>query len=218
MSFHEQFNTEKTNILFLDTSSSCTGYAIAECDWKKRTATISAVGALWLHPKWHHGKKYHYMQKSLEVFFYIVEKIDYMVHEMYSVNPKAMMGVMVVPELIGSLKAACEEIGINSEAILPQTWRKHCEIKAVKDEAGKRDYKAPTKEKILSMTNIPETIISNITGKERTTPSDVYDAAGIAYGWLKKLEGYDDTFFKTVKFSKELRINPHVGYDLDGDL
>jgi hypothetical protein len=83
---------------------------------------------------------------------------------------------------------------------------------------GKRDYKTPVKNKILDMAYIPETFQSNITGKERQTPSDVFDACGIAYGWLKKLEGGEGKpYFRSIKFA-ELKINPHNGYDLKGDM
>lgn len=211
---------DEVNILFLDASSTCTGYAIAECNFKTRTATIRKTGAIWFNSKWSNQEKYYYVQKALEGYFWIVDKIDFIVHEAYSVNPNRMMGVLVVPEMIGAIKAGAEENGIKVEDILPQSWRAALGIKPIvteKEVKGKvkkeRDFKEPTKQKVLEYCSIPETITSNITFKERATPSDVYDAIGVGLGWLKRLTGDDDTpFFRKITVSDNLEIQAHAGH------
>lgn len=171
--------------LFLDISSSCTGYAIAKVDFMTNNAQITKAGAIWLDPNWEHARKYDYMYNIVQTFFYIVESIDYMVVEQYSVNTKKLMGVSVVSEMQGAIKAAAYSNGLKVESILPQQWRSILKIKAVSKD-GKRDYKTPTKDKINSLVAVPEDITSNITKKKRQTPSDVYDAMAIGLAWLTK--------------------------------
>lgn len=209
---------KKTSILFLDVSSSCTGYAVAECDWETRSANIKETGALWFDPKWSHQNKYHYIGKAIMEYFYVTGRCDYIVHESYAVNPNQMGGVLVVPEMLGAIKFAAAENGIGIDCIPPQTWRKHCGIKPdVTEVKGKkkRDYKEPAKRFVLTKTDIPEKIISNITESERNTPSDVYDACGIAYGWLASFKQIlDEPFFRQVKFDN-LEINNHIGFPFE---
>lgn len=223
----DSFQTkEKVHVLFLDVSSTCTGYSIAEVDFLHRKAEIVKAGALWFNTSWSHAEKYYYIQKAIENYFWIIEKIDYIVHETYSINPNNMMGVMVVPEMIGAIKAGAQENNTKVDSILPQSWRSVLKVKAeiIVDEEGKpklknkgkavKDYKKPTKTAILKHTNIPDKVVSNITKKMRATPSDIYDAIGVGYGWLSKLKGAEDsTFLRSVNISKDININPHIGYD-----
>lgn len=199
------------NVLFLDVSSSCTGYSVAAVDFGAKKVEWKSTGALWLDPKWSHQEKYSYMFNALASYFFIVEQIDYIVVEQYSINPKKMAGVTVVPEMHGSIKAGAWENGIKVSSILPQSWRAILGIKpnVTLDSKGKkkRDYKEPTKVSMEKrFPNIPDKIISNMTSKERQTPSDLYDALAIGLAWLIRL-GFEE---KKHNFSK-LKVNTHIG-------
>ena len=196
------------NILFLDISSSCTGYCIANVDFTTKVVNFTKSGALWLDPNWSHQEKYHYMFHVISTYFWVAESIDYIVVEQYTVNLKKAMGVNVVSEMQGSIKAAAWDNGVKVTSILPQTWRKHLGIK--KNSLG--DFKEPTKQKVLTYANVPEESISNISKQSRKTPSDVYDALAIGMGWLIKIGFTEDKFkFNTMKF------NDHNGHNLARD-
>jgi hypothetical protein len=133
-------------------------------------------------------------------YFWVVEQIDYIVVEQYSVNPKKLMGVNVVSEMQGTIKCAAWENGVKVTSILPQTWRSILKIK--KSEKG--EFKIPTKDKILERIAVPEKVVSNITKGERQTPSDLYDSLAIAMAWLEKL-GITKQSYSNIKF------NSHIG-------
>lgn len=199
------------NVLFLDVSSSCTGYSVASVDFGAKTVDWKSAGALWLDPNWSHQEKYSYMFNALSTYFFIVEQIDYIVVEQYSINPKKMAGVTVVPEMHGAIKAGAWENGIKVSSILPQSWRAILKISpnVTLDAKGKkkRDYKDPTKKEVESrFTNIPTKIVSNITKKDRQTPSDLYDALAIGLAWLVRL-GFEEKKHNC----SNLKINPHTG-------
>jgi hypothetical protein len=197
---------EGATILALDPSSSCTGYRLASVDFKKKTAKITKAGVLWFGKDWSHAQKYHYMMRSLLEYFYVLEAIDHVVIERYSINDRKMSGVLVNPELQGAIKGALYEHEIIVDSIPPQTWRSKLGIK--KDKA-KNDYKGPTKTYINSvLTNIPDKVTSNITGKERSTPSDFYDSIGVMAGWLTKLG-------IKVTNSELDQVNPHIGFPME---
>lgn len=214
MNSEELYQTNKnSSILFLDVSSSCTGYTVADCSWETRSANLSETGVLWFNPKWTHAEKYHYIGKAIMEYFYVTGKCDYLVHEAYAINPKQMGGVLVCPEMLGAIKFASAELGIKVDSISPQSWRKACGIKPI-TENGKRDYKEPTKQFFKKKVDIPETVLSNITGQERNTPSDLYDSLGVAYGWLSTFKQLsDELFFRKITFNT--KINPHIGYNFD---
>ena len=200
---------KEVNILFLDVSSTCTGYAIMKVNFHTKSSQLVSCGSLWLNNKnWKDQERYSYLFHAICGYFWIVGQVDYIVAEQYSINPKKMVGVQVLPELMGVIKVAAEENGIGISSILPQTWRAQLGIKpnVTKDKNGKnkRDYKQPTKEKVLEYFELPETSISNITGKERTTPSDLYDAIAIGLGWTKKYGLGKLTF-------GEFEVNAHLG-------
>lgn len=190
---------EGVNILFLDVSSTCTGYAIHNVNFLKKEAKMVKYGALWLDQNWKHEEKYVYMYNALVNYFWIVEQIDYIVVEQYSINPKKLMGIHVVPEMIGVIKCAAMENGVKVASILPQSWRATLKIKR---ENG--DWKEPTKKKILEYLDVPETSISNITRNTRNTPNDVYDAVAISIAWLYRLG------ISFVKFDNAA-FNSHIG-------
>jgi hypothetical protein len=192
-------NVKEVNILFLDISSTCIGYAVATCDFETKKANIKSAGGIWL-PDVDHGAKYNFGYTAIVNYFDIVHKIDFLVYEQYSINPKKMSGISVVPEMIGAIKAATSEIGIKYTWILPQSWRSILKIK----KTPEKDFKQPTKEKVLELVAVPEKILSNISRQERNTPSDVYDALAIGTAWLKKMN------FKFVTY-KDIKFQEHVG-------
>lgn len=53
-------------------------------------------------------------------------------------------------------------------------------VKPVRDSKGKRDYKKPTRDAVEAYMDVPETLVSNVTGKTRATPHDMTDALAIA--------------------------------------
>jgi len=205
-------NLGDSRFLFLDVSSTCTGYCVAELDFVNKRAKIDNAGVLWFNDKWDHQDKYSYIFNAIMTYFEIVEKVDYIIHEAYSINMKQRSGIMVVPEMIGAIKVGAAENNTKVSSITPQTWRKQLEIKPDvtigKDGKKTRDYKNPTKQKILELLDVPEKSVSNITNNERTTPSDMYDALGVCLGWLEQYG------FK-VKY-KGCKFNTHIG-TLEGE-
>lgn len=195
-----------SRILFLDVSSSCTGYTIAGVDFLNKKATLLKAGCIWLDPNWEHAKKYDYMYNAVQVYFDVVEQADHIIVEQYSVNPDKMSGVLVSPEMHGAIKAAAYSNGVKVTSILPQSWRSILKIKPTVELVGgkkKRDFKEPTKNKVLESVTVPPTVTSNITKKERQTPSDVYDAIAICLAWLTKNEFKINT--------KDCEFNGHIG-------
>lgn len=178
---------EGIRVLFLDISSSCTGYAIANLDFKTKKANIDKAGCIWLNQDWTHQEKYSYMSNAISNYFWVAEGIDYIVAEQYSINPNRMAGVSVVPEMQGAIKAAAWENGVKVSSILPQTWRSVLGIKPVINPDKTKDYKTPAKDYVNTLTTVPVEVVSNLTGKLRVTPSDVYDAICIGLAWSKKL-------------------------------
>lgn len=202
---------DSVNVLFLDVSSACTGYCVASVDFNKKNASINKAGAIWLNDNWTHAAKFSYLGNSISNYFWVVEKIDYIVAEQYSVSGKKQQGTLVVPEAIGAIKAYSHDTGgINIETILPQSWRSILGIKpeSFVDKHGRnrRDYKKPTKEEVKNRlsTEIPEKMISNITNKERNTPTDVYDAIGLSLAWLNRLN------FRHID-TNNVTFNHHLG-------
>lgn len=196
---------ESVNILFLDISSTCTGYCIANINFQSKKVDFIKSGAIWLDKSdWNRQDKYVYMFNAILNYFWIIEGADYIVVEEYMLNKRKLHGVQVVIEMHGAIKTAAGENGVSVDSILPQTWRAQLGIKAVKDAKGKRDFKQPTKEKVAEYLTVPERIVSNITNKERNTPTDIYDAVAIAMGWCKKFG------LNKWNFSK-MEYNTHLG-------
>lgn len=206
-----EIKIKTVNVLFLDVSSTCTGYTIASLNLGDRSefVTIKKAGCLWFGSDWDHQTKYSYIFNAILTYFEVVEQIDLIIHELYSINKDRMMGVLVVPEMIGAIKVAAKENGVRVDSIPVQTWRAQIglkpDTKSNKDGKNVRDYKAPCK-KIMDnlFKNIPEEVTSNITKKNRTTPSDVYDALGVCLGWLKK-NGYNKIVYDKCEY------NGHIG-------
>lgn len=199
--------------LYLDMSSSCTGYVTAKFEGNK--CTISRLGVMWFGDKWENGQKYHHLHQSIGEF-YTINAITDIIYESYHVNPNQMGNSLVVPEMIGAMKAACHDVwgmSIGYEEMSPTAWRGVLGIKPIQtpklDKNGvqkttrtgrgmyDRDYKTPTKAYLDRMfdNQIPHQLVSNITGNIRATPSDLYDALAICVAWHKKL-GVQDFVIK----------------------
>jgi hypothetical protein len=179
--------------LFLDLSSSCSGYAIASFTTVEGAplCTIHRAGAIWFDDKWDHGQKYHYIVSRIMEEFHVQDGIVEIIYEKYSVSFSQRAGCLVVPEMIGAIKCATKDVlgtAIGIEDFAPQSWRKELGIKPLVVD-GKRDYKTPVKNAINEIfpLQVPQQIQSNITNKLRSTPHDLYDALGICIGWHKKL-------------------------------
>jgi len=183
-------NYGDNRILFLDISSSCTGWVVASQHVGRKEATIHKAGVIWFDPKWSHGEKYNYLTKFIENIAYIQYKVDGIVAEGYMVNRKRMCGVLVIPEATGAIKSCCYELEppLTFDSILPQTWRAALGIKKDKTKAGSAAWKDPAKKYVNTIfpDTFPKKMVSNITGKERATPTDLYDAICIALAWFTK--------------------------------
>lgn len=199
--------------LFLDMSSSCTGYVCAKMEARK--VTISRLGVMWFENDVPNGAKYHQMHQAVGEF-YSINAITDIIYESYHVNPNQMGNSLVVPEMIGAMKAACHDVWgmpIGYEDMSPTAWRGVLGIKPIKtpklDKKGvqkktktgrlqyDRDYKTPTKAYLDKMfdNQIPHQLKSNITGNLRSTPSDLYDALAVCVAWHKKF-GCDEFLIK----------------------
>lgn len=126
---------------------------------------------------------------------------------MYNVDPKQVGNSLVIPEMIGALKAcvydiASEPLGV--ESMPPTGWRKKLGVTADKSpkldklgnpvltSSGKPKYNNDWKSPVIRYMDalfpgqIPQKLVSNITGNKRATPNDLYDALGLCVGWHKK--------------------------------
>ena len=200
--------------LFLDISSACTGYCVAKIQ-KGRTQNLSdstceivRAGAFWFPKTMNTQQKAYYIYRIITDDFYIVSAITDIVYERFSFNTKQPAGSLVLPQLIGAVMVASQDIPslpMGVEEIPPQTWRSQCGIKYVTGEDGKRDYKTPTIEHFRKEHGkaIPEKIYSNVTGKERQVPHDCFDALGICEGWHRKM-GINKFKIKDGAFNSQL--------------
>lgn len=190
---------EEVTILFLDISSTCTGFSCVMVNFATKKARIVNAGAIWFDDKMNQQDKCGYFYDMIVNYFNIIHKVDYIVAEAYMINPKKLMGSLVSPEIHGALKAAGSEIGTKVVTFPVQSWRSELGVKKKND-----DYKKPTKDKVLEFVKIPDKVTSNITKGQRNTPSDLFDALGLAIGFLKRIG------IKHYNFSG-LEIQPHVG-------
>lgn len=176
--------------LFLDISSTCTGYVIADVADK---ATILEAGAIWFDKGDSVAKKCYSLydwiltiNETLGEGIYI-DNISKIVYESYVFNTSRVTGSLVCPHLQGAVMTAAEARTMETDQITPQTWRKHCGIKPVKTAKKKRDYKKPTEDYFRAKWQLPEKIESNVTGNMRATPSDYFDALGVCEGYCRGL-------------------------------
>lgn len=179
-------------VLFLDISSTCTGFVVAQFDNFTKVTKINKIGVLWFHNDWAHGQKYKYLRDFITDVAYMHYKVNEIVSEKYFCNPNGGMGTAVVSEATGAVKSACFDVQptIGFYDIGPSSWRSILNIKKDKSYKGSKAWKEPTKVKVEEILGIklPEKIISNINGKERTCPTDLWDALGICLAWLTSPE------------------------------
>jgi hypothetical protein len=190
--------------LFLDISSTCTGFVISKMEG--RTCTITRMGVMWFPSDCPNGQKYYQLQQAIGEF-YSIDAITDIIYESFHVNPSQVGNSLVVPEMIGAVKAACYDIfgmPIGIEDFSPTAWRGRLGVQPIKtpklDKNGKhihtakgtpqfdRDFKTPVINYMDKLFNnkIPKMLKSNITGNMRSCPNDLYDALGICVGWNKK--------------------------------
>jgi hypothetical protein len=179
-------------VLYLDISSTCTGFVVAQLDNVTKIASITKVGVLWFKDEWEHGQKYKYLRDFITDAAYIHYKVNDIVSEKYFCNPNGGMGTAVVSEATGAVKSACFDVepNLGFYDIGPPSWRSILGIKKDKTYTGSKAWKEPTKvrvEEILGI-KLPERVISNINGKERKCPTDLWDALGICLAWLSSPE------------------------------
>lgn len=174
-------------ILYLDISSTCTGWVVASTDTVNKTVTVHKAGVFWYEEDSDLGSRYKYLINWISNVAYPYYMITGVVAEGYMVNFAKRMGALVVPEFIGAVKAICHEPEppLDFKLIYPQQWRAAIGIKKDAAKAGSAAWKEPTKvviEKILNY-KFPAQLLSNINGKKRKVPYDLFDAFGVCLGW-----------------------------------
>lgn len=194
-----------TNFLFLDLSSTCTGYTLVKIDFLQRKAKFLKAGAIWFAESTQ-IEKCGYVYNMIVNYFNIIDKITFLVMEEYRINPKKLSGCLVSPELHGSVKAALNEVNVKMDYMPVSSWRKILNVKKNAD----KDFKQPTKEKVLTYVEVPESMLSNVTHNKRNTPSDVYDSLAISLAWLKKygINSYD---FTDIKYQEHVGVLNNKG-------
>lgn len=198
------------NVLFLDMSSTCTGYTLAKVDFEHKKATFLNTGAIWFQDDMSNQDKYHYIFSAITNYFNIVGQMDLCVAEAYMINSKKKMGSQVGPELHGALQVALAEIGVKYWTILPQSWRAALGIKAdvtLNNKGVKeKDFKTPTRNYVSKIATIPSQVESNVTKNLRNTPDDIFDSMAIAMGFLTKL-GITKWDCKDLKVQEPIDMN-----------
>ena len=176
------------NVLFLDLSSSCSGWCVANFNKEKRQTDILDYGAFWFVDDDTLGFKYNKVAKFIKELCKLW-KIKTVLSEAYFSNPYKSMGTNVVAELHGVIRSELynlEEIPVWLETP-PQTWRSAgLGVKKDASKAGSSAWKFPTKIRVEEVLNFkfPEKIKSNLNDKMRKMPTDVIDAIGICIGYL----------------------------------
>lgn len=171
---------KKQRLLVVDPSASHLAFVICEIDPSQSSMTIIKAGMLWTHDKWSLGKRLNYMKTN---FLFLMKEfnIDRIYTEQFFMNPKMLTGgTAVIPTINAILQMCIDELSkdIAFEEIPPPSWRAILKIKPIMSK-GKRDYKTPTKDCVVKRIDAPTRTVSNITLKERDTPSDIYDALAI---------------------------------------
>jgi len=193
--------------LAIDPSSAHLAYALAEIDNKE--LYIHHAGMLWTKPNWSKGKKLIYMHYAFEYLINGIVPVPAQVFtEAYFMNPKLRMGVAVVPTINHLLEMRCTHPTlVPMQEVPPPSWRRVLGIKPSYAN-GKRDYKQPTREAVEAYMKVPETILSNITGKARATPHDMTDALAIAIA-VGEENGIDKVTSGNVCF-KNIGLEEHL--------
>src|SRR5271154_3039496 len=191
---------DQTRILFLDPSSSCTGFAVAAINSVKKEAEIISAGALWFGSDWNTGKKLRYIFSAIRNYFFILNQgvSEVVCEEYFFPMGVKVTGSTVVPEMIGvaCLAAADEDPALEFTKVSASAWRGLLGVKPDKtplvDKEGKpvlnklgkqkmsKDFKTPVARFVKTLIDVPDEFTSNITGNPRQTPDDVTDVLGMA--------------------------------------
>jgi Holliday junction resolvasome RuvABC endonuclease subunit len=173
-------------ILAFDPSGAHMAYAVAHIDLTTKVCTFEAVGMIWTRGTWIRAQRYIYMSAAIAALLAIA-KPDMVGTESFFLNSKLPSGVAVVPIINGFIEAETYRYNKTElNFVGPSTWRKILGIKPVMTN-GKRDYKVPTRQVVETLLEFkfPETILSNVTGKERDLPHDVSDVMAIVQAVAK---------------------------------
>lgn len=198
-------------ILVFDPSASHMAYCI--CTIKDNKAVITNAGMLWTKDSWSKGRRFSYMKKVIS-YLMLVYKPSKCFTEAFFANPKLLAHSAVIPTVNGLIElCSYDNDNIAYNEVSPSWWRSVLSIKPTKID-GKRDYKVPTADTVsalLGKGKVPEVIISNVTGKERTTPHDLTDVLAITLSLLtankvQKVDLADKTFYNetVLKYLKEM--------------
>jgi hypothetical protein len=197
---------DKTRIVFLDQSSNCTGFAVWSIDYNRKVATLESAGPLWFNDKWGIGKSLAYFFNALRSYIFIVQGgvTEVVAEEYFFPMGSKVMGSTVIPKFLGvaQLAAADEDPELTYKEISASSWRGLLGVKPDKhplfdklgnpilDKRGNqktsKDYKEPVKRYVKQFIKVPDTFVSNITGNERNTPSDLFDSLGMSIAVLKE--------------------------------
>lgn len=178
------------HILVIDPSASHLAYSL--CEVVDNKFIFNSIGMLWTLDKWKNGQKLFYMYYAFRLLLKKALNLDSVYSESYFVNFKQRMGVSMIPTVNNLLQMVIFEVkkDIEYAEISASTWRKVLNITPFKFDDGSKDYKVPTKLRVCEIlsTDLPEMLISNVTGKERALPHDVTDCMAIALSIGKELK------------------------------
>lgn len=176
-------------LLIVDPSGSHLAYALAEVNGKE--FMFHSVGMLWTKDKWNLGQRLDYMYRGLKtLMLHKHTPVDEVYTEAFFVNKFKMSGTSVIPTINNMMQMIIHQVDarITFQEISPTSWRKVLNIKAIVNTDGSKDYKTPTADVVKSTVGqIPDEIVSNVTGKTRAVPHDVTDVMAIALSVAKNL-------------------------------
>ena len=192
------------NILFLDISSSCTGWSIAAFNKDKAETDIIKVGVFWFEDDVTHGYKYNKLCSFIKELVRDY-KINAVVAEAYFLNAYQLAGAAICPEIQGAVQASLYELDPvpSWQTIAPQSWRAGLKIKKDTTKTGSAAWKEVTKQRVEQILGtMPLKIKSNINSKLRKTPYDLFDSLGICMGYLS----LDPNNCKTFRFKGDFDV------------
>lgn len=197
-------NITEPRLLVIDPSANHLAYVIVN------NQTIESCGMIWTKDSWIKGKRFSYMAKAIQLL--LTEfKVNHVFTEAFFVNPKQMLGSAVIPVINGLIELTSYEHKASYQEITPPSWRAILQIKAFKDDKGKKDYKTPVRNKVIEVLGpIPDKVISNITGKDRDLPHDLTDSLGITLAILNSMN------YNNIKLAENSFNNLVINNQLKG--